>query len=68
MLRYLYNEMSAEESNHFLFFLENNPASMEQFNALKEGLEYLSMVSHGPSRRSIDRIMSYASIDGISMQ
>ena len=68
MLRYLYNEMSAEESSHFLFFLENNPASMEQFNALKEGLDYLVHVSHAPSRRSIDRIMSYASIDGISMQ
>jgi hypothetical protein len=31
MLRYLYNEMSSEESAHFLFFIENNPAMMEQY-------------------------------------
>ena len=31
MLRYLYNEMSSEESAHFLFFIENNPAMMAKF-------------------------------------
>ena len=30
MFRYLYNEMSAEESSDFISFLENDPASMEQ--------------------------------------
>jgi hypothetical protein len=68
MLRYLYNEMSAEESKHFLFFLENNPSSMEQFVSMKEGMESLSSVSYKPQRKSVEKIITYGSIDGISMQ
>ena len=68
MLRYLYNEMSSDEASHFLFFLENNPASMEQFNLMKEGMETLSSISYSPRRRSVSKIMSYASMEGFSMQ
>ena len=68
MLRYLYNEMSSEESAHFLFFIENNPAMMEQYAQIKEGLDVLNSLSFSPSRNSIERIMSYASLDGFSMQ
>ena len=68
MLRYLYDEMSSEESAHFLFFIENNPAMMEQYAQIKEGLDVLNSLSFSPSRNSIERIMSYASLDGFSMQ
>lgn len=68
MLRYLYNEMSADETSHFWFFLENNPSSMEQFISMKEGMEALSSISYSPKRSSLSKIMSYASMDGFSMQ
>ncbi len=68
MLRYLYNEMSSEESAHFLFFIENNPAIMEQYAQMKEGFDVLNNIIFSPSRNSTERIMSYASLDGFSMQ
>ena len=68
MLRYLYNEMSSEESAHFLFFIENSPAMMEQFTWIKEGFDVLNNINFSPSRSSTDRIMSYAALDGFSMQ
>ncbi len=68
MLRYLYNEMSFEESAHFLFFIENNPAMMDQFARIKEGFEVLNNINFSPANSSMDRIMSYASMDGFSVQ
>ena len=68
MFRYLYNEMSAEEKSHFMFFLENNPSSMEQFNALKEGMESLSCISYSPNENSVNKIMAYIAIDGFTIQ
>jgi len=68
MLRYLYNEMSAEESQGFLGMINTNAAMMDQYIELKEGFDVLNSLSLSPSRRSVDRIKAYASIDGISMQ
>ena len=68
MLRYLYNEMSAEESQGFLRMINGNAAMMEQYAEMKEGFDVLNNLSLSPSRRSLDRIMAYASIDGMSMQ
>jgi hypothetical protein len=68
MFRYLYNEMSAEESSDFISFLENDPASMEQFNALKEGMECLSCISYSPNENSVNKIMAYTAIDGFTVQ
>lgn len=68
MLRYLYNEMSSEETAHFLFFIENNPAMMEQYAQMKEGFDVLNNINFSPAHSSMDRIMSYASMDGFSMQ
>ena len=50
MLRYLYNEMSAEESMVFLKFINSSPAVREQFNHMKEGFETLNSISLNPSR------------------
>jgi hypothetical protein len=68
MLRYLYNEMSSEESAHFLFFIENNPAMMEQYARMKEGFDVLNNIKFSPSGSSTDRIMAYAALNGFSMQ
>jgi hypothetical protein len=68
MLRYLYNEMSAEESHGFLRMINGNAAMMDQYIELKEGFDLLNSLSMSPSHRSVDRIMAYASIDGLSMQ
>lgn len=68
MLRYLYNEMSAEESQGFLGMINSNAAMMDQFIELKEGFDFLNSFSLSPSRRSVDRIKAYASIEGMSMQ
>lgn len=68
MLRYLYNEMSSEESAHFLFFIENNPAMMEQYVQMREGLDVLNNIKFSPSRSSTDRIMVYAALNRFSMQ
>lgn len=68
MLRYLYNEMSAEESQGFLKMINGNAAMMDQYAEIKEGFDVLNSLSLSPSHRSIDRIMAYASIDGLSMQ
>lgn len=68
MLRYLYNEMLVEEMPQFWLFLENNPSSMKQFISLREGMEALSSISYTSSRRSLSKILSYASMGGFSMQ
>ncbi len=68
MLRYLYNEMSSEESTHFLFFIENNPAMMEQYVQMREGFDVLNNIKFSPSRSSTDRIMVYAALNRFSMQ
>jgi hypothetical protein len=68
MLRYLYNEMSAEESQGFLSMINSNAAMMDQYTELKEGFDMLNNMSFSPSHRSINRIKTYASIEGMSMQ
>lgn len=68
MIRYLYNEMSPEENKSFISFVESNPAIKEQFQMIKEGFDVLNSISFSPSKRSVDRIRQYGSIDGLSMQ
>ena len=68
MLRYLYNEMTNEEASQFWQFLESNPVSMEQFNALKESIETLATISYTPEKNTIDKVLSYAALNGISLQ
>jgi hypothetical protein len=68
MLRYLYNEMSAEESQSFIRMINVNAAMMEQFAEMKEGMDLLNSLLLSPSPRSVDRIMAYAAVNGLSMQ
>lgn len=61
MLRFLYNDMPPAEHADFLTGIENNPAMMDQFNILKQGVEALGQFSFSPGDETIQSILSYAS-------
>lgn len=68
MMRYLYKEMSPEESNEFISEVNSNPELKEQFTHIKEGFETLDEIQYTPSSSVIERIMHYgsASSEGLS--
>lgn len=68
MMRYLYKEMSPEESNEFISEVNSNPELQEQFTHIKEGFETLDEIQYTPSSSVIERIMHYgsASSEGLS--
>ena len=68
MMRYLYKEMSPEESNEFLSQINSNPEIQEQFTHIKEGFETLDEIQYSPSTSVIERIMNYgsANTEGLS--
>lgn len=68
MMRYLYKEMSPEESNEFISEVNSNPELKEQFTQIKEGFETLDEIQYTPSSSVIERIMHYgsASSEGLS--
>lgn len=59
MMRYLYKEMSPEESSDFLSQVNNNPELQDQFTHIKEGFETLENVQFSPSSSVIEKIMQY---------
>jgi hypothetical protein len=68
MMRYLYKEMSPEESNEFLSEINSNPEIQQQFTHIKEGFETLDEIQYSPSTSVIERIMNYgsANAEGLS--
>lgn len=68
MMRYLYKEMSPEESNEFISEVNSSPELQEQFTHIKEGFETLDEIQYTPSSSVIERIMHYgsASSEGLS--
>ncbi len=68
MMRYLYKEMTPDESNEFLSQINEQPDLQEQFIHLKEGFETLKDIQFSPSSSVIERIMNYgsASSEGLS--
>lgn len=68
MMRYLYKEMTPEESKEFLSQIGENPEIQEQFTEMKEGFETLKDIQFSPSSSVIERIMHYgsASSEGLS--
>lgn len=68
MMRYLYKEMSPEESNEFISQVNQDPAIQEQFTHMKEGFDGLDEIQYSPSSSVIERIMNYGSTntDGLS--
>ena len=61
MMRYLYKEMTPEESKEFLSQVGENPEIQEEFTEMKEGFEKLDDIQYSPSTSVIDRIMQYGS-------
>ena len=61
MMRYLYKEMTPEESKEFLSQVGETPDIQEQFTEMKEAFETLEEIQFSPSSSVIDRIMHYGS-------
>ncbi|MEY3086081.1 MAG: hypothetical protein RL037_2326 [Bacteroidota bacterium] len=68
MMRYLYKEMSPEESNEFLSEVNSQSELQEQFKQINEGFETLEEIQYSPSTSVIERIMNYgsANAEGLS--
>jgi hypothetical protein len=70
MMRYLYKEMSPEESNEFISEVNSHPDLQEQFTHMKEGFETLENIQFSPSSSVIDKIMQYgaANSEGLTKE
>lgn len=60
MIRFLYNEMNAEEKNALLRALEVDWALKEKFEVLKEAIKSLDTLTFSPRPQAIFSIMQYA--------
>lgn len=70
MMRYLYKEMSPEESNEFVSQVNSHPELQEQFTHMKEGFETLENIQFSPSNSVIEKIMQYgaANSEGLTKE
>lgn len=70
MMRYLYKEMSPEESSDFLSHIEEQPELKSQFCELKEGFEKLENIQYSPSQEVVDKLLRYGASDsqGLNLQ
>lgn len=62
MIRYLYNEMSAEESSNFLKAIESDWSLKEAFEALKMSKDSLDTPLLSPRKSTVNAIMQYANL------
>lgn len=60
MVRYLYNEMSAQEELQFLNALESDWSLREAFETLKTSKTQLDMPLLSPRKSTVNAIMQYA--------
>lgn len=60
MIRFFYNEMSAEEALQTKEAIEKDSALLELYQHFQSTLKELNTVSLSPEQSSIDRIMRYA--------
>jgi hypothetical protein len=60
MIRFLYNEMTAEEAKSLLQAMENDWSIKEKFEVLKEAMSNLDTLHYSPRPQSIQAIMQYA--------
>ena len=70
MMRYLYKEMSPEESNEFISTVNSHPDLQEQFTHMKEGFDTLEEIHFSPSSSVIEKIMQYgtANTEGLTKE
>ena len=60
MIRFLYNEMTAEESRQFTEAMEADWTLKEAFELLKQSKDSLDKPMHSPRTSTINAIMQYA--------
>jgi hypothetical protein len=60
MVRYLYNEMSAQEELQFLNALESDWSLREAFETLRTSKTQLDMPLLSPRKSTVNAIMQYA--------
>jgi len=60
MIRFLYNEMTPDETLQMIAALTTNWKIKVQYEALKASMEELDSLIVAPRRQVIDRIMQYA--------
>ncbi len=60
MIRFLYNEMNAEEKTAMMRALEGDWALREKFEVLKEAVKSLDTLKLSPRPQAIFSIMQYA--------
>jgi len=70
MMRYLYKEMSPEESNEFISTVNSHRDLQEQFTQMKEGFDTLDEIQFSPSSSVIEKIMQYgaANSEGLNKE
>jgi hypothetical protein len=67
-LRFLYKEMSEDESVDFLASLEENLFAMQAFLELQETVDSIQAIQYSPSEKLISKVHAYASFNLISPQ
>ncbi len=67
-LRFLYKEMSENESVDFLASLEENLFAMRVFLELQETVDSIQTIQYSPSEKLISKVHAYASFNLISPQ
>jgi len=60
MIRFLYNEMNAEETAQLMAALEADWTLKEKFEVLKSSMGNLDSLHYSPRRKAIDAILRYA--------
>lgn len=60
MIRFLYNEMTPDETLQMIAALTTDWTIKEQYEALKASMEELDSLIAAPRQQVIDRIMQYA--------
>jgi hypothetical protein len=62
MIRYLYNETTAEESAAMKLALDTDWTLREKFEVLKRAMDGLSTISHAPRPSVIQSLLKYAGV------
>ena len=60
MIRFLYNEMSPEETSRLLAALETDWSLKEKFEVLKSSMDSLDSLHYSPRKRTIEAILQYS--------
>ena len=68
MLRYLYNETSAEEAAALKQALENDWSLREKFEVLKASVQSLGKFRFEPRHEAVMAILQHAGVDGKAVE